>query len=158
VEYRLTPQEQVCSCCGYELHEMSTEVRKELEIIPAQVNVIKHVRYTYACRRCEREDIQIPVVTVPMPAPVLPGSVASPSAMAHTMTQKYVEGLPLYRQEKAWSRQGVEISRQTLANWMIKGAELWLNSLYDILSCLNTPLPQAVLQFFYLHARFSFSI
>jgi transposase len=131
IEYRLPPEEQICSCCGHELHEMSTEVRQELKIIPAQVKVVKHVRYIYACRRCEREAINTPIVTAPMPAPVLPRSLASPSAMAHVMTQKYLEAMPLCRQEKAWARLGLEISRQTLANWIIQGADRWLHLLYD---------------------------
>ena len=131
VEYRLPPEEQVCSCCGESLHEMSTEVRQELKVIPAQVSVIRHVRYVYACRRCQKEDIQTPIVTAPMPAPVLPGSIASPSAVAYIMSQKYVQGLPLYRQEQQLSRLGVDLSRQTMANWMIQGANRWLVPLYD---------------------------
>ena len=130
IEYRLPPEEQVCSCCGHELHEMSTEVRQELKIIPAQVKVVKHVRYIYACRRCEREAINTPIVTAPMPAPVLPRSLASPSALAYVMTQKYLEAMPLCRQEKAWARLGLEISRQTLANWIIQGADRFLHLLY----------------------------
>jgi transposase len=65
-----------------------------------------------------------------MPAPVLPGSLASPSTMAYVMTQKYVEAMPLYRQEKAWARLGLEIPRQTLANWIIQGSTRWLRLLY----------------------------
>lgn len=131
IEYRLPPEEQICSCCGGALHEMSTEVRQEIKIIPAQAIVVKHVCYVYACRRCEREDIKTPIVTALMPAPVLPGSLASPSAMAHIMTQKYVDGMPLYRQEQQLSRLGIELSRQTLANWMIQGSERWLRPLYE---------------------------
>lgn len=131
IEYRLPQEEQICSCCGEDLHEMSTEVRQEIEVIPAQVNLVKHVRYVYACRRCEREDTKTPIVTAPMPAPVLPGSIVSPSAMAHIMTQKYVDGMPLYRQEQQLSRLGIELSRQTLANWMIQGSERWLQVIYD---------------------------
>lgn len=131
VEYRLPEEEQVCSCCGGSLHEMSTEVRKELKVIPAQVKVVKHVRHVYSCRRCEREEINTPIVTAPMPSPILPGSLVSPSAMAYIMSQKYVEGMPLYRQEKQLARLGVNLSRQTLANWMLHGANKWLNLLYD---------------------------
>lgn len=130
IEYRLSPEEQVCSCGGA-LHEMSTEIRQELKTIPAQQIVVKHVRYIYGCRRCEREEINTPVITAPMPAPVLPGSLASPSSVAHIMSQKYVEGMPLYRQEQALARQGVELSRQTLANWMVQCSERWLSPLYD---------------------------
>jgi len=130
IEYRLRTEEQVCACGG-PLHEMSTEVRRELKIVPPQVSVVKHVCYTYACRRCEREELNTPVITAPMPSPLLPGSLASASAVAHIMTQKYVEAMPLYRQEQALARQGVELSRQTMANWMIKGAERWLEPLYS---------------------------
>lgn len=131
VEYRLPEEEQICQCCGGPLHEMSTEVRQELKIIPAQVKLVKHVRYVYACRRCEREEITTPIVTAPMPAPVLPKSLASASAVAHVMTQKYVEGMPLYRQEEQLNRLGIDLSRQTLANWIIQAADRWLSPLYD---------------------------
>jgi len=130
IEYRLPAEEQICSCCGENLHEMSTEVRKELKVIPAQVSVVEHVRHVYACRRCEEEEIKTPVVTAPMPQPVLAKSLVSPSVMAHIMTQKYVEGMPLYRQEQQLTRLGVGLSRQTLANWMLHGAERWLYPLH----------------------------
>lgn len=131
IEYRLSDEEQVCSCCGGDLHEMSTEMRKELKVIPAQVKVVEHVRYVYSCRHCEHNEIKTPIVTAKMPEPVFPGSLASPSAMAYTMEQKYVEGMPLYRQEKHLERFGVSISRQTLANWIVYGANTWLELIYD---------------------------
>jgi len=98
IEYRLPPEEQVCPNCSGPLHEMSTEVGQEPKVIPAQVKIVKHVRYIYSCRRCEREDTSTPVVTAKAPAPVIPGSLASPSAVAYIMNNKYVDGLPLYRQ------------------------------------------------------------
>lgn len=131
IEYRLPPEEQVCSCCGGDLHEMSTEVRQEVKVIPAQIKVVRHVRYVYGCRQCEKHETTTPVVTAPMPAPVLPGSLASPSLMAHVMTQKYVDGMPLYRQEQSWLRLGIELSRQTMANWMIQGSSRYLEDIYD---------------------------
>jgi transposase len=131
IEYELPEEEQICSCCGGPLHEMSVEVRQEIKIIPAQAKVIKHVRHVYACRRCENDGITTPIVTAPMPNPVLKGGLASPSAMAYIMTQKYVYSLPLYRQEQQLSRMGLELSRQTLANWMIHGANKWLKPLYE---------------------------
>ena len=131
VEHRLSPEEQVCPECGGPLHEMSTEVRQELKIIPAQVKLVKHVRYIYSCRRCEREEVTTPVITAPMPAPVLPGSLASPSALAYIMDQKYVEGIPLYRQEEQLARLGIELSRQSMAKWILYGADKWLKPLYN---------------------------
>ncbi len=130
LEYRLSPEEQTCSC-GEMMHEMSSRVRQELKIIPAQVSVVRHVQYIYTCRRCEREQDHPPIVTAPMPQAALPGSLASPSALAHIMTQKYVDGMPLYRQEQQLTRLGVTLSRQTMANWMVQGSERWLRPLYD---------------------------
>lgn len=131
IHYHLSDEEQACLCCGEQVHEMSTEVRRELKVIPAQVKVVEHVRHVYSCRNCEREGIETPIVTAKMPAPMYPGSLASPSAMAYIMNQKYVESMPLYRQEKQLERLGVFLSRQTLANWMMYGATHWLSHLYE---------------------------
>lgn len=119
VEYHLPEQERTCPSCSGPLHAMSTEVRQELKIIPAEVKVVKHVRHVYSCRQCEREAVQTPVITAPMPNPAAPGSLASPSILAYIMTQKYLDAMPLYRQEQQFARLGVPLSRQTLANWVI---------------------------------------
>ncbi len=131
VEYRLSEKEQVCSKCGENLHEMSKEVRRELKIIPAQVKVVEHVRYVYACRNCDKNDITTPIVTAKMPAPVLPGSFVSPSLMAFVMEKKYVQAVPLYRQEQQFKNFGLDLSRQTLANWMLHGSNDWLSIIYN---------------------------
>lgn len=131
IEYFLPAEEQVCSCCGGDMHEMSTEVRQEIKIVPAVHKVVKHVRHIYSCRKCERENMSTPIMTAPMPAPVLPGSLASPSAIAHIMSQKYVEGMPLYRQEQQFSREGLELSRQTMSNWVVQSTERWLAPVFE---------------------------
>jgi transposase len=131
IHYELPESEQVCSCCGGSLHEMSTETRHEIAVIPAEVKVVRHVRQVYACRHCEREEIRTPIVTAPMPKPIQPGSLASPSIVAHVMSQKYVDSQPLYRQEQQFARLGLTLSRQTLANWMIYGSEQWLSLLTE---------------------------
>ncbi len=130
-EYTLTPEEQVCSACGNDTHQMSTEIRKELVVIPAEVKVIEHVRHVYACRQCEREGTETPIVTAPMPAPVFPKSYASPSLVAYIMNQKYVDSLPLYRQENQLRLLGIHLSRQTLSNWVVEGANRWLSHIYE---------------------------
>jgi len=63
--------------------------------------------------------------------PVIKGSFASPEAIAHIMTQKFVMGVPLYRQEQDWNRQDIMLSRQTMSNWLIKSTEDWLEPIYD---------------------------
>jgi transposase len=131
--YALEEGEQICACCGGSLHEMSTETRSEIAIVPPQVKVIRRVRQVYACRHCERNEVQTPIVTAPAPKPVYPGSLASPSILSHVMCQKYVDSLPLYRQEQMFARLGYQLSRQTMANWMIYGAEQWLAPLFAAL-------------------------
>lgn len=130
IEYKLDP-ETSCPACGEQLHEMSKEIRKELKVIPAQVVVTEHVRYVYSCRNCQKNDTTTPVITAPMPVPVIKNSLASPSLIAYIMARKYVEAVPLYRQEQQIHRDGIQLSRQTMANWMIKSAEAWLKPLYD---------------------------
>ncbi|GAC40798.1 transposase and inactivated derivative [Paenibacillus popilliae ATCC 14706] len=136
VEYRLAEAEQICPCCGYKLHEMGSQTRRELIFIPAQVKVLNHVRFQYSCRHCEREEIATPILTAPMPQPIQPGSLASPSAVAHILNQKYGQGVPLYRQEQELRRQGVNLSRQTMANWVIAAATLWFIPLYERMHAL----------------------
>ena len=129
VEYTL--EDTTCPQCEGTLHTMSQEVRKELKVIPAQVKVVEHIRHVYACRHCEQNELNTPVVTASMPASVLPGSFVSPSLMAYIMSRKYSEALPLYRQEQQLLHFGLEISRQTMANWMLRGANDWLVYVYQ---------------------------
>jgi transposase len=133
VEHTLPEEERVCPECGGELHAMGHDIRRELKIIPAQVKVVEHKRAVYSCRNCEKENDHVPIVKAPMPEPVIKGSLASPSAVAHIMTQKYVMCAPLYRQELDWKWQGVALSRQTMANWVIRCAHDWLLPLYVLL-------------------------
>lgn len=135
ITYTLPKDEQLCPNCDGALHTMGEEVRQELRIVPAQVSLVKHVRVKYACRHCQKEETETPIRIAPMPKPAFPNSLASPSAVAHIVSQKFVEGLPLYRQERAFARQGIALSRQTIANWMLKGAD-WLETIYDRLHAL----------------------
>lgn len=131
IEYRLSVDEMSCPQCGNMLHEMKKEIRKELKVIPAQVMVTEHVRYVYACRNCEKNDVTTPIIYAPVPNPAIKNSLASPSMLAHIMTRKYVEAIPLYRQEQQFRRFGINLSRQSLANWMIKASASWLAPLYE---------------------------
>ncbi len=126
VEYRIAEEDRDCPQCSSTLHEMSEEVRKELIVIPAQVKVKEHVRYVYTCRSCEKDDIKTPVITAPMPAPAIPGSFASSSLISFIMNRKYNEAIPLYRQEQQFKNYGIDLSRQSMANWMIQSSEKWL--------------------------------
>lgn len=124
IEYTLPAEEQTCPQCKEALHVMSKEVRKELTIIPAKVKVIEHVSYVYSCRNCEKTNIETPVITASAPKALLPKSLVSAQLMAYIMNQKFVNAMPLYRQEQEFKRLGVILSRQNLSNWVIKGAGL----------------------------------
>src|SRR5579863_289161 len=130
VEFRLSDEERVCPQCQGELHEMGEQVRQEIKHIPATLILIKNIRYKYACRNCQKEHIKTPILLAPMPDPPFPNSLASPSLVASLMTEKYVQAVPLYRQAQSFARMGFEISRQSMANWMIAGAG-WLETVYS---------------------------
>ena len=129
IVYDLPQNEQVCPACEGHLHAMGADVRTEIKVIPATITVVKHIRTKYACRHCQNHEIKTPIKTASMPTTAFPNSLASPSAVAHILCQKFVEGSPLYRQQAALQRLGFELSRQTMANWMIAGAG-WLDKLY----------------------------
>lgn len=134
VEYRLNEDEQSCPNCGEELHEMGKEVvREELKIIPAQAVIVQHVRYTYSCRNCEKTGTEVPVIKAPVKNAVIKGGFASPETIAYIMTQKYLMDIPLYRQENDFKRRDILLSRQTMANWIMKSSEDWLKPVYDVL-------------------------
>jgi Transposase and inactivated derivatives len=131
VEYELPEAERSCVECGGKLHVMNYDTRRELVIIPAQINIREHRRAIYSCRCCEQTNDHVPIRKADMPLPVILGSFASPAAAAHIMTQKFVMGVPLYRQEQEWQRQGIQLSRQTMSNWLLKTAESWLEPVYE---------------------------
>ena len=132
IEYKLSDDEMVCPECEGPLHQMSKISRREIDIIPAQVKVIEHVQNIYSCRACEKNsDNNVPIIKVSAGNSLINGSLASPSAVAHIMIQKYVNAVPLYRLEQGLLRDGIELSRQTMANWLIKSTELYLSPLYE---------------------------
>ena len=123
------------------MQEIGKEVRETLALVPAKAVLRQDVYYTYACKNCEKneetdaekEDVSTPIVKTPREPAVIPGSFASPEAIAHIMTQKFVMASPLYRQEQEWGRQGLKLSRQTMSNWVLRAAEDWLKPVYDVL-------------------------
>lgn len=130
-EHRLEAEALACPECGGELAEIGKEVVNKLKIIPTQVVVEQHIYYSYACRRCSRESIETPVARAPRMKAFLPGSFATPEAVAYIMTQKFVMGVPIYRQEQELNRRGIQSSRQTMSNWNLRAAEDLLKPVYD---------------------------
>ena len=125
--YELSSEEQVCPKCGSPLHEMKENVRVEIEVIPAKVQVHKHISKVYACRNCEKEGTATIITAPGAPAPVIPGSIASSSVIADSIAKKYVDATPFYRQEKNNERAGIPITRNNYCNWSIKVANIYFS-------------------------------
>lgn len=126
IEHELSEAEKRCPC-GCELSVIGEDTSEQLDIIPAKIQVLVNVRKKYACKQCEDG-----VKTAPLPQQPIPKSNASPGLLAHVAVSKYQDGLPLHRLEGILNRSGVEIPRSTLANWMMKAADL-IQPLLDVL-------------------------
>jgi len=134
VIHELPADDQDCPQCGGHMHVMGKNVAKrDLKIIPAQASIVEHVQLVYACRDCEKDAYGVPILKAQICDPVIKGSFAAPETVAHIMTQKFVMGAPLYRQEQDLNRNGIMLSRQTMSNWLLKATEDWLEPIYDAL-------------------------
>jgi transposase len=122
-----------CPRCSTHLTEIGSEtVREELEYIPAQLKVIRYVRLSYGCPECKKKGVPY-IKKALTPTSLMNHSLASPSTVARVMYQKYVNSLPLYRQEKDWEQLGFALSRATMANWIIRCSQDWLAPVVEFL-------------------------
>jgi len=143
VIHELSAQECICPHDGAVLNEIGEKTSEQLDIVPARIRVIRHIRKQYACAcgQC--------IKTAPLPNQPIPKSMASAGLLAHIAVSKYQDALPLYRQETILRRIGVDIPRATLANWMIRSGILiqpLINLMrdqmleYDIIQMDETPV------------------
>jgi transposase len=126
----LKEHEKFCQHDGAALVKIGEETSEKLIIIPAQAKVEKTIRIKYGCPCCD-ESLKTP----PAPATILPKSMASASLVAYIIIAKYMDGLPLYRQETIFLRIGVELTRQSMARWII-AVSLKLMPIYNLLQDL----------------------
>jgi len=118
------PEEEKHCACGFELTRLGEEICEKLDFIPAKLQVIVHIRPKYVCKNCEGVEDTGPTVKIaPPPAQLIPKSNATEGLLAHVAVSKFADGLPLYRQEKIFSRHGIDLPRATLANWMVQTAQ-----------------------------------
>lgn len=143
--FKLEVSQQDCPVHGNKLSVVGNKfLRSEIKYIPAEISVVNIYQETYECRTCKKEGS--PGMFIPfIPEPVLQHSYATASSVAWTMYQKFVQSVPLYRQEKDWKQMGFPISRATLSNWIIKTSEEWLNPVVE-------KLREELLKDKYLHA------
>lgn len=127
----LEEDDQFCDICDTGLKPIGkTFVRDEIRYIPSSLRVIRYMRIAYECPKCKHTDKPVIIRTVAPPS-LLNHSLASPSSVAYVMYQKYVQGIPLYRLEKEWERMGIQLSRTTMANWVIRCNEEYLSPVLE---------------------------
>lgn len=147
----LPEEEQICPTCSTQMVLIGEEcVRRELEFIPAICKVIKYYSQSYGCPSCKEGvgDTEKPVIIKShVPAALVGKGPASASAVAWTMYQRYANGLPLYRQGKGWKQYGAQISRTTLANWIIYCSQNY----FQPAGSAGSPVLQPVIRYGRLH-------
>jgi len=119
VEHALPEGQCACRACGARLVKIGEELSEQLDYTPASLFVTEHVRVKYACQACEGQ-----VVTSAMPAQPIDKGRPGPGLLAQVITAKYADHLPLNRQVDIFARHGVELSRQTLCDWVAAAADL----------------------------------
>jgi transposase len=120
------PQEEACPACGGGLSKLGEDVSEMLEYMPARFKVIRHVRPKLSCTKCDT------IVQSEAPSRPIARGLAGPGLLAHVLVSKYADHLPLYRQAEIYAREGVELERSTLADWVGSSSEL-LKPLHEAL-------------------------
>jgi transposase len=106
------PAEDECPDCGGKLRKLGEDVSEILERVPATYKVIRHVRVKMACSKCDV------IVQAPAPSRPIERGLAGPNLLAHVLVSKYADHLPLYRQSEIFAREGIDLDRSTLADWV----------------------------------------
>jgi transposase len=127
VEVLVDVEDKSCPCCGGALHAIGEDTSEMLDIVPAQLRVKVIRRPRYGCRTCEER-----VVQAPAPERPITGGMASEALLAHVLVAKYADFLPLYRQAQIFARQGIELDRSTLCDWVGRAC-WWLEPLWRLL-------------------------
>jgi transposase len=123
VIHDIDENEKVCGC-GAHLSKIGEDVSEKLDIIPAVIRVIRHIRPKYACRKCEGLETEGATVKIaPPPKQIIAKGIATAGLLAHILTAKFCDALPFYRQEKQFARLGAEVNRATMCNWAMHAAE-----------------------------------
>jgi len=118
------PEEEKQCDCGAALSCIGQDISEKLDYVPAKLRVLRHIRLKYACKGCEGVESEGPTVKIaPPPVQIIPKGIASEGLIAHLIVSKFADGLPLYRQQKIFGRLGIELSRATMANWVVKASQ-----------------------------------
>ena len=128
------PESKACPCCGGDLHIIGEDVSQRLDVVPAQFRVIETHRPKFACRACEKngDDTTAGVIQARAPARLIEGGLPTEALVAQVVVSRHADFLPLHRQANILTRQGIEIERSTLADW-VGTAAAELQPLHDYL-------------------------
>ncbi len=119
----IAEEEKICGC-GECLVRIGEDVSEKLDIIPAVIRVIRHIRPKYACKHCDGLETKGAVIKIAEPPKqIIPKSIVTAGLLAYILTGKFCDALPFYRQEGQFARLGVKISRTNMCNWAMKAAE-----------------------------------
>ena len=117
IEVTVDLDDKACPCCKGQLHRIGEDVSERLDILPVRFRVLVTRRPKYACRSCEEV-----VVQAPAPARLIASGLPTEATVAHVLVSKYADHLPLYRQAQIYGRQGINLDRSTLADWVGRAA------------------------------------
>ncbi len=124
IEHDLSEKEKACPACGIQRERIGAEVSEQLEYFPASFKVLKHIRHKYGCPCCDHDGYNPNIATAAKPPQPIAKGLPGPSLLAHVITSKLGDHLPLYRLEKIFARHQVEVARSTMCAWMRAGGEL----------------------------------
>jgi transposase len=117
IEQVVDVEDKVCPCCGGALHQIGEDVAERLDVVPTTFRVLVTRRPRYGCRSCEGA-----IVQAPAPARIVEGGIPTEALIAQVLVAKYADHLPLYRQAQIYTRQGIQLDRSTLADWVGRAA------------------------------------
>ena len=117
IEQVVDVDDKACPCCGGALHQIGEDVSERLDVVPTTFRVLVTRRPRYGCRSCESA-----IVQAPAPAHIVEGGIPTEAVIAQVLVSKYADHLPLYRQAQIYARQGIQLDRSTLADWVGRAA------------------------------------
>lgn len=117
IEQLVDFEDKACPCCGGALHQIGEDLPERLDVVPTTFRVLVTRRPRYGCRTCESA-----VVQALAPARIIEGGMPTEALIAQLLVAKYADHLPLYRQAQIYARQGIQLDRSTLADWVGRAA------------------------------------
>ena len=119
VEHDLNELDKLCPCCTMARVKIGEEISERLDYVPASLFVVEHVRAKYVCRRCQGQ-----LAVAPLPPEPISKGMPGAGLLASVIVDKFVDHQPLHRQQQAFAREGLELSRSTLCDWLAQTAKL----------------------------------